>query len=104
MKSLDGLPYTTLGYENGPSFYQNVDKTTGQRLNLEKENLNDKNFGFPSQYPLPLETHGGEDVGVFASGPHAHLFTGVFEQNYIPHAIKYIACLGDGMTFCNENE
>lgn len=101
MKSLDGLPYATLGYENGPSFYQNVDKN-GQRLNLQTENLNDNEFGFPTQYPLAMETHGGEDVGVYASGPHAHLFTGVYEQNFIPHAIKYIACLGDELTACSE--
>lgn len=103
MKSLDGLPYTTLGYENGPSFYQHIDKD-GHRVNLEgeKSKLNDNEFGFPTQYPLALETHGGEDVGVFASGPHAHLFSGVYEQNYIPHAIKYIACLGNSFTLCSE--
>lgn len=101
MRSLDGLPYTTLGYENGPSFYQNVDKN-GQRVNLETEDMQGNDFGFPAQYPLPLETHGGEDVGVFASGPFAHLFSGVYEQNFIPHAIKYIACLGDGFTMCSE--
>lgn len=101
MKSLDGLPYTTLGYENGPSFYKNVDRN-GKRINLENGDLHDNDFAYPSQYPLELETHGGEDVGVFASGPHAHLFTGVFEQNYIPHAMKYIACIGEGMTLCSE--
>lgn len=101
MKSLDGLPYATLGYENGPSFYENIDDK-GQRRNLEKEDLNRDDYGYPTQYPLQLETHGGEDVGVFASGPHAHLFTGVYEQNYIPHAIRYIACLGNGLTLCDD--
>jgi alkaline phosphatase len=66
MKSLDGLPYTTLGYENGPSFFESIDKN-GKRKNLEKADLNDKDFAFPSSYPLALETHGGEDVGVFSS-------------------------------------
>ncbi|CRK91906.1 CLUMA_CG005526, isoform A [Clunio marinus] len=103
MKSSDGFPYTTLGYENGPSFYQNIDKE-GRRINLENENVLSNDYGYPTQYPLPLETHGGEDVGVFASGPHAHLFTGVYEQNFIPHAIKYIACIGDGLTFCSEDQ
>lgn len=101
MKSLDGLPYTTLGYSNGPSFYKNVDEN-GKRLDLQEENLTDDDYAYPAQHPLALETHGGEDVGVFASGPHAHLFTGVYEQNFIPHAIKYIACIGDGLTYCSE--
>jgi alkaline phosphatase len=66
MKSLDGLPYTTLGYENGPSYFQSIDKN-GKRKNLENVDLNDKEFAFPSSVPLALETHGGEDVGVFSS-------------------------------------
>lgn len=99
MKSTDGLPYTTLGYENGPSYFKNVD-SQGQRKDLTTEDLHDNDYGFPARYPLDLETHGGEDVGVYASGPYAHIFTGVYEQNYIPHAIKYIACLGDGITQC----
>ncbi|GBP04313.1 Alkaline phosphatase, tissue-nonspecific isozyme [Eumeta japonica] len=44
--------------------------------------------------PLESETHGGDDVAVFASGPFAHLFTGVYEQNFIPHAMGYASCLG----------
>lgn len=101
-RSQDGLPYTTLGYENGPSYYQNVDKN-GRRENLETKDTKDKDYGFPSKYPLEYETHSGEDVGVFASGPFAHLFSGVYEQNYIPHAIKYAACLGDGLTSCTDS-
>lgn len=45
---------------------------------------------------LSWETHGGEDVGVFASGPWAHLFVGNYEQNYIPYAISYAAKMGPG--------
>jgi alkaline phosphatase len=33
------------------------------------------------------ETHGGEDVGIFAWGPMSHLFHGVKEENYIAHAM-----------------
>lgn len=40
------------------------------------------------------ETHAAEDVGVYASGPQAHLFSGVYEQNYIANAIAYATCLG----------
>lgn len=42
------------------------------------------------------ETHGGEDVAVFALGPWAHLFVGNYEQNYIPYAIGYAARMGPG--------
>lgn len=39
-------------------------------------------------------------MGVFALGPWSHLFTGVFEQNLIPHVMAYASCIGDGMTAC----
>ena len=45
--------------------------------------------------PLDYETHGGEDVGVYAHGPMAHLFHGVHEQTYIAHAMMYAACITD---------
>jgi alkaline phosphatase len=37
--------------------------------------------------PLGSETHGGEDVAIYADGPGAHLFHGVQEQNYIFHVM-----------------
>ena len=37
--------------------------------------------------PLHDETHGGEDVGIWASGPGARAFHGEFEQNAIFHLI-----------------
>jgi len=40
---------------------------------------------------LKSETHGGDDVLVFARGPWAHLFTGNFEQNEIPIAMALAA-------------
>lgn len=43
--------------------------------------------------PLDSETHGSEDVAIFAKGPMAHLFHGVQEQSYIPHAMAYAACI-----------
>ena len=45
--------------------------------------------------PLDYETHGGEDVAVYAHGPMSHLFHGVHEQTYVAHAMMYAACLGD---------
>lgn len=38
---------------------------------------------YPSLVNLKDETHGGDDVMVFARGPMSHLFTGNYEQNQI---------------------
>lgn len=40
------------------------------------------------------ETHGGEDVMVFARGPWAHLFSGNYEQNLIPLTMGFAAGVG----------
>ena len=37
--------------------------------------------------PLESETHGAEDVPIYATGPGAFLFRGTREQNYIYHAM-----------------
>lgn len=47
-----------------------------------------------------METHGGEDVAIFSKGPMAHLLHGVQEQNYIPHAMAYAACIGENTEHC----
>jgi alkaline phosphatase len=36
---------------------------------------------------MNTETHAGEDVAIYATGPLAHLFHGVQEQNVIAHVI-----------------
>jgi len=51
---------------------------------------------FPAMVNLSMETHGGDDVAVFAVGPWAHLFVGNYEQNYIPYAISYAGNFGPG--------
>lgn len=59
------------------------------------------NYQAQSAVPLRHETHGGEDVAVFAKGPMAHLLHGVHEQNYIPHVMAYAACIGANRDHCN---
>jgi hypothetical protein len=62
----------------------------------------DEDYLFPSTAPLNSETHGGDDVIVFARGPWSHLYAGTFEQNFIPHAMAYASCVGDGHTMCKD--
>ena len=47
-----------------------------------------KNYMQEAGVPLSAETHAGEDVGIFAGGPKAHLFHGVMEQNVIYHVMR----------------
>ncbi|XP_046660963.1 alkaline phosphatase, tissue-nonspecific isozyme-like [Homalodisca vitripennis] len=84
----DNLPYTTLSYANGPSAEIN---RTGLRRNISNDNLQDIYYQYPSMVNRDKETHGGEDVAVFARGPWAHLLTGNFEQNFIPHVMQFAA-------------
>ncbi|MEZ5945481.1 MAG: alkaline phosphatase [Hyphomonas sp.] len=83
-KALDGKPYTTLGYMNGPGACRSVDgKLDCTRLDLTDVDTTDKEFLQQSLYPMWSEAHGGEDVAIFASGPGAELVSGVMEQNEI---------------------
>ncbi len=47
------------------------------------------------QLPYGYATHGAEDLGIYASGPMAHLFHGVHEESYVAHMMKYAGCLGE---------
>ncbi|EFX62911.1 LOW QUALITY PROTEIN: hypothetical protein DAPPUDRAFT_269431 [Daphnia pulex] len=63
--------------------------------------LTSDSFLQPAIVPLATESHGGDDVAIFALGPQAYLFQGVYEQHYIAHVMSYAACIGPGFTFCN---
>ena len=58
-----------------------------QRSDLSDRDVEDKDFLQQSVVPMRSETHGGEDVAVFASGPGAMLVSGVMEQNEIFHVM-----------------
>uniref|UniRef100_A0A1I8PG67 alkaline phosphatase n=1 Tax=Stomoxys calcitrans TaxID=35570 RepID=A0A1I8PG67_STOCA len=98
---IDGLPYSPLSYANGVSYSKYFDVAKSKRVDPSLVLRNEAHDVFPATVPLADETHGGEDVGVFASGPWAHLFTGVYEQNAIPHMMAYAACIGDGLKVCD---
>ncbi|XP_058980758.1 membrane-bound alkaline phosphatase-like [Musca domestica] len=96
----NGVKYTTLTYAVGPEQY--LDEN-GQRIDLEGIIKEDASFTHPSQIPSSIGTHAGDDVGIFATGPHSHLFRGVMEQHTIPHLMAYAACIGDGPTLCSDH-
>ena len=54
--------------------------------------------------PLNYETHAGEDVAIYATGPMSHLFHGVHEQNYIAHVMAYASCLGPNTQHCQTTQ
>ncbi|KAF4529201.1 hypothetical protein B566_EDAN011447 [Ephemera danica] len=95
---LDLKPYSTLSYGNGPG-YKNPNPD-GSRYDISNDDFTDPRYQYPAVAPLGSETHGGDDVGVFAWGPWAHLYTGTYEQNYIAHVMAYASCLGEGLTSC----
>ena len=90
------MPYMTLTYANGLGAYG-----TGNRRNLTGVDTTDKEFIPEAHVPLESETHGGEDVPIYAHGPMSHLFHGVHEQNYVAHVMGYASCVGPNMNHCN---
>jgi alkaline phosphatase len=79
----DGKPYTTLGYQNGPGAVK------GERPALTMKEATAPTFRQQSLVPKGSETHGGEDVGLFAVGPWAHLARGTMEQNVVFHIMNH---------------
>lgn len=99
----DGMPYTTLGYTNGKGFRDlgaetnadagySGDAVTG-RVDLSSVDTTSAGFHQEALVPMGSETHAGEDVGIYASGPGANLITGTNEQSVIFHAMDYAADL-----------
>jgi len=77
-KDKNGKPYTTLGYANGPGY-----RGPNERPDLTAVDTAHPDFLQEATVPMASETHGAEDVAIFASGPQAHLFHGVQEESYI---------------------
>ncbi|WP_132999282.1 alkaline phosphatase [Luteimonas arsenica] len=98
-----GLPYTTLSYANGPGYVgasssqpegpkrhlheaKSVHPASG-RPDLSGVDTTDPDYMQEAMVPLASETHGGEDVGIWARGPGSSAFRGTLEQNVIYHVI-----------------
>lgn len=96
-----GLPFATLSYANGPGYAGASDaqpegpkhrphRSAGFRAASSRPDLSAVDTTAPDHLqecmvPLLDETHGGEDVPLYADGPSAHLFHGVIEQHVIFH-------------------
>lgn len=84
--AIDGKPYTTLGYANGPGGLYKDDDGDGEHARPVPET------GISARQqalvPLGSETHAGEDVALFATGPGAERARGVIEQNVIYAIIR----------------
>ena len=97
-----GHSYTTLGYANGPGNNgASSDQPAGPKHFLHepshydpapvpRPDLDDIDTANPDYLqeagiPLKSETHGGEDVAVFARGPGAEAVHGSLEQNVLFH-------------------
>lgn len=85
--------YPILTYAAGPGHY------AYERKKHPKETFQ------PSTIPKSWGNHGGEDVPLFAVGPlSSTLFTGTFDQTYIPQAISYALCISIHSERCNREE
>ncbi|KAL7837819.1 hypothetical protein SRHO_G00275300 [Serrasalmus rhombeus] len=96
VSDVDQKPFTSILYGNGPGFKL----VNGSRVNVSTVDYQQNDYQAQAAVPLRMETHGGEDVAVFAKGPMAHLLHGVQEQNYIPHVMAYAACVGQNKAHC----
>ncbi|CAF1165886.1 unnamed protein product [Adineta steineri] len=89
VSDIDHLPINIIAYGNGPNYRSNRNATY-----LASLNTNSTEYLSPTAQPNQDETHGGDDVPVFAHGPWSHLFIGTMEQHTIAHKMAYAACWG----------
>jgi len=98
-----GLPYTTLLYATGPGYAgASQRQPAGPKRHLHlpgafepaqgRPDLADVDTEAPdfmqeALVPMKSETHGGDDVGIWARGPGSSAFRGTLEQNVIYHVI-----------------
>jgi alkaline phosphatase len=95
-----GKPHTTLGYGSGrgytgatatlpegpkkfPASGLTLKGITKGRPDLNAVDTTDPDYLQEAAIPLADETHGGEDVAIFATGPNAYLIRGSMEENWI---------------------
>ena len=98
-----GLPYTTLSYANGPGYTGASNRQPAGpktfphtpssfepahgRPDLTDVDTEHPDYMQEALVPLKAESHGGDDVGIWARGPGSNALRGTLEQNAIYHVI-----------------
>ncbi len=98
-----GLPYTALAYASGPGYAGVSDsqpagpkrfphrpttfKPAAGRPDLSQVDTTAPDYLQDAPVPMGAETHGSEDVGVWASGPGASAVRGSIEQHEVFHLL-----------------
>ena len=77
-----GKRFSILGYANGPGALCDAPRPV-----LTNALTTAPDYRQEATVRMAVETHGGEDVPLYADGPQAHLFRGVIEQNVIFHVM-----------------
>lgn len=85
-RDVHDLPYTTLNYANGPGARNKG--PNGGRPDLSSVDTAALDYKQEAIVEFKSETHGGEDVAIYASGPKAYLIRGSMEQNWIYHVMR----------------
>ncbi|MBW2712669.1 MAG: alkaline phosphatase [Deltaproteobacteria bacterium] len=83
----EGRPYTTLNYGNGPGASEKFPRLVEADSEEAALTAQAPDYRQAAAVPLKKETHGGEDVTLYATGPKSHIFHGVLEQNVVFHLI-----------------
>lgn len=91
VNAADKKPFFSLSYANGPGHEASLKKV---RVNLTGTDFHNPELKHSSTVQLKDDTHAGEDVGIYTSGPWSHLFQGTFEQNNIPMLMAFASKIG----------
>ena len=91
---LDGKRYTTISFANGPG----GQKAGQERRDITMEEATDPDFIQQTLIPMQSETHGGEDLGIYAIGPWSHLFQGTVEENFTFHVMNFASKIGERLS------
>nr|VZI27318.1 unnamed protein product [Spirometra erinaceieuropaei] len=82
------LPLT---YMNGPG--AKINETRANLSAIADAELMDKDFLQQALVPLKWSTHGGDDVGVYATGPFSWMFHRTVDNTFIAQTMKYALCV-----------